>query len=265
MPDIEKTVLSLYYHEELTLREISKIVHLHESRISQLKSQAILRLRSYMEKRWPRPRGARLGELTPHDVQNWLAGEFAARLASVFETMTGERPAVEIEPVCRGSGRCRAALASAVLGRSRGDLGRRREAGMDARRQQRAAGRRHRGKRAAASCKSDVSGNPRPGAVRHRPGHGRAAGTSKCVPQGGEESLAPFGRCSLDLGPTPISEPASAIGFEGALLDAVPSGTGASNSSRFRSQIENVRPAARRGTAGQRVLRPGPGAAEGLS
>ena len=53
MPDIEKTVLSLYYHEELTLREISKIVHLHESRISQLKSQAILRLRSYMEKRWP--------------------------------------------------------------------------------------------------------------------------------------------------------------------------------------------------------------------
>jgi RNA polymerase sigma factor for flagellar operon FliA len=57
MPDVEKTVLSLYYHEELTLREISKIVHLHESRISQLKSQAIMRLRSYMEKRWPTPRG----------------------------------------------------------------------------------------------------------------------------------------------------------------------------------------------------------------
>jgi RNA polymerase sigma factor for flagellar operon FliA len=30
---------------------------LHESRISQLKSQAILRLRAYMEKRWPKPRG----------------------------------------------------------------------------------------------------------------------------------------------------------------------------------------------------------------
>jgi RNA polymerase sigma factor FliA len=57
MPEVEKTVLSLYYHEELTLREISKIVHLHESRISQLKSQAILRLRSYMEKRWPTGRG----------------------------------------------------------------------------------------------------------------------------------------------------------------------------------------------------------------
>jgi RNA polymerase sigma factor FliA len=57
MPEIEKTVLSLYYYEELTLREISRIVHLHESRISQLKSQAIVRLRSYMEKRWPSPRG----------------------------------------------------------------------------------------------------------------------------------------------------------------------------------------------------------------
>jgi RNA polymerase sigma factor FliA len=61
MPDIEKTVLSLYYHEELTLREIAKIVRLHESRISQLKSQAILRLRSYMEKRWPMDRGNRPG------------------------------------------------------------------------------------------------------------------------------------------------------------------------------------------------------------
>jgi RNA polymerase sigma factor FliA len=57
MPDVEKTVLSLYYHQEMTLREISKILSLHESRISQLKSQAILRLRSYMEKRWPMPRG----------------------------------------------------------------------------------------------------------------------------------------------------------------------------------------------------------------
>src|SRR5579862_8052090 len=57
MPQIEKTVLSLYYHEELTLREISKMVRLHESRISQLKTQAIMRLRAYMEKQWPTPRG----------------------------------------------------------------------------------------------------------------------------------------------------------------------------------------------------------------
>jgi len=58
MPRTERTVISLYYHEELTLREIAKIVNLHESRVSQLKSQAILRLRSYIEKRWPTERGS---------------------------------------------------------------------------------------------------------------------------------------------------------------------------------------------------------------
>jgi RNA polymerase sigma factor for flagellar operon FliA len=58
MPQLERTVLGLYYYEEMTLREIAKIVDLHESRISQLKSQAILRLRSYMQKRWPQQRGA---------------------------------------------------------------------------------------------------------------------------------------------------------------------------------------------------------------
>jgi len=57
LPAIERTVLSLYYHEELTLREIAQVVNLHESRISQLKSQAILRLRSQMAQRWPAPRG----------------------------------------------------------------------------------------------------------------------------------------------------------------------------------------------------------------
>ncbi|MDX1984312.1 MAG: FliA/WhiG family RNA polymerase sigma factor [Bryobacteraceae bacterium] len=57
MPAIERTVLSLYYQEEMTLREIAKIVELHESRVSQLKSQAILRLRAFVEKRWPTSRG----------------------------------------------------------------------------------------------------------------------------------------------------------------------------------------------------------------
>jgi RNA polymerase sigma factor for flagellar operon FliA len=53
IPAIERTVLSLYYHEELTLREIAEVVNLHESRISQLKSQAILRLRGHMAVQWP--------------------------------------------------------------------------------------------------------------------------------------------------------------------------------------------------------------------
>ena len=57
IPKMERTVLGLYYQEELTLREIAQVVKLHESRISQLKSQAILRLRGHMAKQWPVTRG----------------------------------------------------------------------------------------------------------------------------------------------------------------------------------------------------------------
>jgi RNA polymerase sigma factor for flagellar operon FliA len=57
IPEIERTVLSLYYQEELTLREISQVVKLHESRVSQLKSQAILRLRSNLSAKWPSSKG----------------------------------------------------------------------------------------------------------------------------------------------------------------------------------------------------------------
>ncbi|GIU74413.1 MAG: DNA-directed RNA polymerase sigma-70 factor [Bryobacteraceae bacterium] len=57
MPYMERTVLGLYYQEELTLREIAEIVKLHESRVSQLKTQAIIRLRAFLRKRWPSERG----------------------------------------------------------------------------------------------------------------------------------------------------------------------------------------------------------------
>jgi RNA polymerase sigma factor for flagellar operon FliA len=57
IPAMERTVLGLYYLEELTLREIAQVVDLHESRISHLKSQAILRLRADIEKVWPNQAG----------------------------------------------------------------------------------------------------------------------------------------------------------------------------------------------------------------
>ncbi len=53
MPRLERTILTLYYYEDLTLRQIADVVKLHETRVSQLKSQAILRLRSYLRARWP--------------------------------------------------------------------------------------------------------------------------------------------------------------------------------------------------------------------
>jgi RNA polymerase sigma factor for flagellar operon FliA len=57
IPPMERTVLGLYYQDELTLREIAQVVNLHESRISQLKSQAILRLRGQLVAQWPTNRG----------------------------------------------------------------------------------------------------------------------------------------------------------------------------------------------------------------
>ncbi|MBV8865662.1 MAG: FliA/WhiG family RNA polymerase sigma factor [Acidobacteriaceae bacterium] len=57
MPENERTVLSLYYKEELNLREIGTVMNLHTTRISQLRAQAILRLRALMEYKWPTERG----------------------------------------------------------------------------------------------------------------------------------------------------------------------------------------------------------------
>src|SRR5581483_7590640 len=57
MPENERTVLSLYYKEELALREIGSVMNLHTTRISQLRAQAILRLRALMEYKWPIGRG----------------------------------------------------------------------------------------------------------------------------------------------------------------------------------------------------------------
>ena len=48
LPEKERTVISLYYYEELTLKEISLILHLSEARISQLHTKAIFRMRNYL-------------------------------------------------------------------------------------------------------------------------------------------------------------------------------------------------------------------------
>jgi len=46
LPERERLVVSLYYDEELNLREIGKVLDVSESRVSQISSQAMLRLRS---------------------------------------------------------------------------------------------------------------------------------------------------------------------------------------------------------------------------
>lgn len=46
LPERERLVVSLYYDEELNLREIGKVLDVSESRVSQICSQAMLRLRA---------------------------------------------------------------------------------------------------------------------------------------------------------------------------------------------------------------------------
>jgi RNA polymerase sigma factor for flagellar operon FliA len=46
LPERERLVISLYYDEELNLREIGEILNVSESRVSQICTQAVLRLRS---------------------------------------------------------------------------------------------------------------------------------------------------------------------------------------------------------------------------
>jgi RNA polymerase sigma factor for flagellar operon FliA len=46
LPEREKLVITLYYYEELTLREIGEVLGVTESRVSQMHTKAMLRLRS---------------------------------------------------------------------------------------------------------------------------------------------------------------------------------------------------------------------------
>ncbi|CAG0930520.1 FliA/WhiG family RNA polymerase sigma factor [Geobacter sp.] len=49
LPEKERLVITFYYYEELNLKEIGAVLDLSESRISQLHSQAIVRLRAKMK------------------------------------------------------------------------------------------------------------------------------------------------------------------------------------------------------------------------
>jgi RNA polymerase sigma factor for flagellar operon FliA len=53
IPQAERIVLNMYYVDELNLREIASIMDLHMTRISQIKTQAVLRLRAKFAQLWP--------------------------------------------------------------------------------------------------------------------------------------------------------------------------------------------------------------------
>ena len=62
LPDRERTVVTLYYYEELTLREIGEILDLSEGRICQIFGQAVARLRASLGLKPREPTAKRNGE-----------------------------------------------------------------------------------------------------------------------------------------------------------------------------------------------------------
>ena len=49
LPEREKLVVALYYYENLTLREIGEVLGVTESRVSQLHTKAVMRLKSHLQ------------------------------------------------------------------------------------------------------------------------------------------------------------------------------------------------------------------------
>lgn len=50
LPEREQLVISLYYYEGLTFKEIGKILNVSESRVYQLHTQAVIRMRGYLQR-----------------------------------------------------------------------------------------------------------------------------------------------------------------------------------------------------------------------
>ena len=60
LPDREKLVLSMYYWDELTMREIGKVLGLTEGRVCQIHSQAVLRCKVRLERGHSRRKSGRI-------------------------------------------------------------------------------------------------------------------------------------------------------------------------------------------------------------
>lgn len=71
LPERERLLLALYYREELTMKEISKIMNISESRVCQLHMQAVLRLRNalHIQKSAWQSRRSRRQQVTPGSGQ----------------------------------------------------------------------------------------------------------------------------------------------------------------------------------------------------
>lgn len=49
LPERDRLIITLYYYEELTLKEISEVIGVTESRVSQIHSRAVCRIKTFMQ------------------------------------------------------------------------------------------------------------------------------------------------------------------------------------------------------------------------
>jgi RNA polymerase sigma factor for flagellar operon FliA len=50
LPEKERLVLTLYYYEELTMKEIGELLKVTESRVCQIHTKAIIRLKAHVQR-----------------------------------------------------------------------------------------------------------------------------------------------------------------------------------------------------------------------
>ncbi len=72
LPDGERLVLSLYYSDELTMKEIGAVLEVSESRVSQIHRAALLRIRSRLRRRRLYPE-----DLRPEEHRTMNSGRMA--------------------------------------------------------------------------------------------------------------------------------------------------------------------------------------------
>ncbi len=90
LPPRERKLLALYYDQELTMKEISQVMHVSESRVCQLHSQAVLRLRATFHARTRAPVPGIEGQgRSDAGSRKAEAGRSAASPASLLTSQSG--------------------------------------------------------------------------------------------------------------------------------------------------------------------------------
>ena len=74
LPRQERTVLALYYYDELTMKEIGEVLDISESRVSQVHSGAVLRLKARLKRQRIQQGDLALGDDTGHPAMSKPSG-----------------------------------------------------------------------------------------------------------------------------------------------------------------------------------------------